>query len=64
MPNVFVLQLAGAKRGGMGATRVKTNFAELEQKANLSDQQKDIIVSTFVIQRIYLSMRPVLIERY
>lgn len=34
----------------MGATRVKTNFAELEQKANLSDQQKDSIARVSLLK--------------
>lgn len=32
--------LAAGKKGGLGATKVKTNFADLEQRANMADQQK------------------------
>lgn len=35
------MQLGGSRKGVLGATKVKTNFADLEQQANLSDQQKD-----------------------
>uniref|UniRef100_A0A1B0CJE7 Arf-GAP domain-containing protein n=1 Tax=Lutzomyia longipalpis TaxID=7200 RepID=A0A1B0CJE7_LUTLO len=31
----------GAKKGGLGATKVKTNFADIEQKATMADQLKE-----------------------
>ncbi|XP_028893822.1 ADP-ribosylation factor GTPase-activating protein 2 isoform X2 [Zeugodacus cucurbitae] len=34
----------GARKGGLGATKVKTNFAEIEQRANLADQCKEVPV--------------------
>lgn len=30
----------GAKKGGLGATKVTTNFADIEQKAQMADQKK------------------------
>jgi ADP-ribosylation factor GTPase-activating protein 2/3 len=33
--------MGGAKKG-LGATKVKTNFADIEQRANMADQQKDV----------------------
>lgn len=33
----------GAKKVGLGATRIKANFADIEHKANLADQQKEIV---------------------
>ncbi|XP_055702586.1 ADP-ribosylation factor GTPase-activating protein 2 isoform X1 [Phlebotomus papatasi] len=33
--------IGGAKKGGLGATKVKTNFADIEQKATLADQLKE-----------------------
>lgn len=36
----FATQLGAAKKGALGATKVKTNFADLETQANLADQQK------------------------
>lgn len=36
----FHLQLGGAKKGVLGATKVKANFADLEQQANMADQQQ------------------------
>lgn len=35
---------AAKKAGGLGATKVKTNFADLEQRANLADQQKFAVI--------------------
>lgn len=32
--------MGAAKKGALGATKVKTNFADLETQANLADQQK------------------------
>lgn len=34
------IQMGAAKKGALGATKVKTNFADLETQANLADQQK------------------------
>lgn len=36
----LIFQLAAGKKGGLGATKVKTNFADLEHRANMADQQK------------------------
>lgn len=33
--------MAGAKKGGLGATKVKANFADIEQQANMADQLKE-----------------------
>lgn len=35
--------MGAAKKGGLGATKVKANFADLEHQANLADQQKDSV---------------------
>lgn len=32
--------MGGGKKGALGATKVKTNFADLENQANMADQQK------------------------
>lgn len=32
--------MGGSKKGALGATKVKTNFADLENQANMADQQK------------------------
>lgn len=39
----FAFQLTGARKGGLGATKVTTNFADIEQRANLSDQHKELV---------------------
>lgn len=36
--------MGGAKKGVLGATKVKTNFADLEHQASLTDQQKDKVL--------------------
>lgn len=33
--------MGGAKKGGLGATKVKANFADIEQQANMADQLKE-----------------------
>lgn len=38
--------MGATKKGGLGATKVKTNFADLEHQANLADQQKDTVSIT------------------
>lgn len=48
---IFTIQLAGAKKGGLGATKVKTNFADIEQRANLSDQHKELVCWIVFINR-------------
>lgn len=38
---MILTQLGAAKKGGLGATKVKTNFADLENQATLADQQNE-----------------------
>lgn len=33
----------GARKGGLGATKVKANFEDIEHRASLADQHKEIV---------------------
>lgn len=36
----FIFLQLGAKKGGLGAQRVKTNFDDIEREAQIADEQK------------------------
>lgn len=40
LENAILIFQLGSKKGGLGATRVKADFAEIEREAELADQLK------------------------